>query len=144
MDFLQKDHIVTRILLPAFYPKERGTPTPVNRESHALVLNVDCWSTYHFSSGEVLECHSGDCIYLPKGSSYTATRYPERPVETRGIYAINFQVLDEETCAPCVMHIKGKDELISLFDASVLISFVTPYTLLVSLIVASRSEVVVF
>ena len=119
MDFLQKERIVTKILLPAFYPKERGTPTPINRESHGLVLNVDCWSTYEFSSGEVLECHSGDCIYLPKGSSYTATRYPERPVETRGIYAVNFQVLDEDVCAPFVIHTKGRDELISLFDASV-------------------------
>lgn len=119
MDALQKDWIVTKLLLPAFYPKEWGTPTPCARESHGLVLNVDCWSTYHFSTGEVLECHSGDCVYLPKGSRYTATRYPESSVETRGIYAVNFQMGDETVNAPFVMHIKKREEMLSLFNASV-------------------------
>lgn len=119
MNILQTDAVVTQILLPAFYSKERGTPTPVNRESHGLVLNVDCWSIYRFHTGEVLECHSGDCIYLPKGSGYTAERYPERDVETRGIYAINFQISEEIAGTPLLVHAKGKEELTSLFDASV-------------------------
>lgn len=119
MNILQTDAVITQVLLPAFYSKERGTPTPVNRESHGLVLNVDCWSIYRFHTGEILECHSGDCIYLPKGSGYTAERYPERRVETRGIYAVNFQISEEIAGTPLLMHVKGREELTALFDASV-------------------------
>ena len=119
MDFLKNDIVISEVLLSTFYAKERGAPIPAVRESHGLVLNVDCWSTYHFSTGEVLECHSGDCIYLPKGSSYTAMRYPERPTETRGIYAITFQLAHELNSAPFLMHVRGREELLFHFERSV-------------------------
>ncbi len=119
MDFLKNDTVITKILLPAFYPKEKGTPTPMHRESHALVLNVDCWSVYRFNTGEELVCRSGDCIFLPKGSGYIATRYPQQPTETRGIYAINFLTLGEEQMLPFSMHVRAGEELSSLFSRAV-------------------------
>ena len=64
MDFLQKDHIVTEVTLPVFYPKSKRTAIPLHRYDHGLVLNVDCRAVYHFSTGEELTCRSGDCIFL--------------------------------------------------------------------------------
>ena len=119
MDFLQKDHIVTEVTLPVFYPKSKGTAIPLRRYDHGFVLNVDCWAVYHFSTGEELTCRSGDCIFLPKGSSYTAERYPESMTERRGIYAISFLTLDEEEYAPFVIRAKGQGELLTLFSRSV-------------------------
>ena len=119
MDFLQKDHIVTEVTLPVFYPKSKGTAIPLRRYDHGLVLNVDCRAVYHFSTGEELTCRSGDCIFLPKGSCYTAERYPESMTERRGIYAISFLTLDEEEYAPFVIRAKGQGELLTLFSRSV-------------------------
>ena len=111
--------VVTDIEMAAFFSKESGTPIQKIRTSHGLVWYVDCYATYRFSTGEVLTCHSGECIYLPKDSRYTASRYKERESEERGIYAINFQ-----TCAdsfggkPFVMRIRGRDEMEALFARS--------------------------
>ena len=120
MDFLEEEIIVTKIILAMFMPKHKGEPIHRNRPSHGLVYYVDCAAVYSFESGETLTCHSGEFIYLPKGSNYTAKRYMENDTDSRGVYAINFLMLDgEEINAPFVMRIRGRDEIQSLFSKAV-------------------------
>ena len=117
MNLFDKDIIVSKIVLTLFMPKGKGAPIHKNRPSHGLVFNVDCSATYHFETGEVLTCGSGECIYLPKGSNYTAERTMIMDTPQRGVFAINFLLLDDEfEHKPFVLHIRGRDEMISLFS----------------------------
>lgn len=120
-DFLQDETVVSRLELATFFSKESGTPVGRTRTSHALVWYLDCVAVYRFSNGEVLNCRSGDCIFLPKGSSYTAERHMERDNEKRGIYAISFQLFSDEDVeyTPFVMHVRGREEMQRLFAGAV-------------------------
>ena len=117
MNLFDEEMVVSKIILAMFMPKEKGAPIHKNRPSHGLVFNVDCSATYRFESGEVLTCGSGECIYLPKGSNYTAERTMITDTPQRGVYAINFLLLNDETeNKPFVLRIRGRDEMISLFS----------------------------
>ena len=96
MDLFENEFVVSKIAAAVFLPKGKGTPIHKDRPTHGLVFNVDCSATYKFDTGEVLTCHPGEIIYLPKGSNYTAKRHMVNDTETRGIYAINFLTLFEQ------------------------------------------------
>ena len=117
MNFFDNNIVVTEIKTAVFFPKEKGTPIEKKRTSHGLVWYVDCSAVYRFSTGEVLTCRSGECIYLPKDTVYTAERYPETDSDKRGIYAVNFLTLpDEAQYSPFVIHARGKGEIQALFS----------------------------
>lgn len=117
MDLFENEFVVSKIAAAVFLPKGKGTPIHKDRPTHGLVFNVDCSATYKFDTGEVLTCHPGEIIYLPKGSNYTAKRHMVNDTETRGIYAINFLTLFEQNKnRPCIIKVKGKDKIISLYS----------------------------
>ncbi len=114
---LKDEIVVTKIALALFMPGGQGRPIHKDRPTHGLVFNVGCTSSYSFEGGKTLMCHDGECIYLPKGSNYTAKRYDIVDSKGSGVYAINFLTLsDENMNTPWVMKIKGENEIISFFS----------------------------
>ena len=114
---LDENVTVSQIAVALYLPQGKGRPIHRDRPTHGIVFNVGCVSIYHFESGEELTVRSGDCVYLPKNSNYTAQRFEISDTKGSGVYAINFLTLDaQESNRPWTMPIKGKDELISLFS----------------------------
>lgn len=114
---LENEIVISKIVVALFMPSGQGKPIHKDRPSHGLVLNVDCTSEYRFETGEVFRVSSGECIYLPKGSNYTAKRFDIADTKGCGVYAINFLTVSDETInKPWVMRIKGENEMISLFS----------------------------
>ena len=113
---LEKEIVVTKIAVALFMSGGQGRPIHRDRPTHGLALNVGCSSEYIFESGERLVCRSGECIYLPRGSNYTARRYEISEGKENGVYAINFLTLSDEIESPWVVKIKGEHEMRSLFS----------------------------
>ena len=114
---LDEDVTVSKIVLALFLPQGQGKPIHRDRPTHGIVFNLGCTSHYCFESGEELTVRSGECIYLPKGSNYTAKRFEISDTKGSGVYAINFLTLvPQESNRPWVMAVKGRDELHSLFS----------------------------
>ena len=120
MYFFENELIVSEIVLAIRVPKGKGTPIHRDRPSHGLAYHVDCGAVYHFETGERLTCHSGECIYLPKGSNYTVSRDTETSSEDGGVYAINFHICPEQMKSrPFVMRVRARDEVQSYFSRAV-------------------------
>ena len=119
MNFLENEIVISKIMTATFVPLGKGAPIHKNRPSHGLAMNVGCASRYVFDTGEDLECKAGSCIYLPKGSNYTATTVGQTELDDTadiGVYAINFQTVDEIVGAsPFTVSVKAKDEALSAF-----------------------------
>ncbi len=120
MNLLKDDVIVSKITIALFLQKGGGTPIHNNRPTHGLAFNIDCESTYTFDTGEVLTCHSGEVIFLPKGSNYIAegsSQDTQNPKEA-GVYAINFLTTDAEEAPskPFVIKARGIERITSLFS----------------------------
>jgi AraC-like DNA-binding protein len=120
MNFFEKDFSVSKISVALFLPGGSGTPIHPCRPTHGIVLNIGCSSTYSFEGGEVLTCGDGECIYLPRGSNYTAQRLKSSDIEGRGVYVINFLIADDDGTLfpPMIIKPKSKDELLSYFSRS--------------------------
>lgn len=115
MDLLENECVISQIILAASIRK--GTPFHKNRASHGLAFNIDMTSTYRFDTGEVLACHSGDLIYLPKGSNYTVETNVDRDTKEHGVYVINFlTVFEQNENHPCLIKMNGTEKIISLFS----------------------------
>lgn len=113
---LENEIVITKISVALFLPGGQGRPVHRNRPTHGLVFNVGCTSVYTFEDGKNFTCHSGECIYLPKGSNYTVKRKDIIDSKESGVYAINFLTMSEQNeNAPFVLEIKGTDEMQSLF-----------------------------
>ena len=121
MDFFNIEQTVTDIVATVFVPEGGGTPIHKNRPSHGLAFCINSrGAIYTFSTGEVLTCKSGDCIFLPQGSNYTVSKSEtdfERGIhnEKSGVYAINFKIAQENTYHPSVVKINGLESLLSNF-----------------------------
>ena len=117
MDILNNELVISRIAIAIFMPKDMGIPYQKDRPTHGFVFNVDCSATYLFDNGEELVCNSGELIYLPKGSNYTAKRSMLRDSGARGVYAINFGIqLEQNENKPCVISVRSKDTMCALFS----------------------------
>ena len=115
----ESETVVTKIVLALFMSGRQGRPIHKHRPTHGLVFNVGCTASYCFDDGKTLVCHDGECIFLPKGSNYSAKRYDIASSRESGVYAINFLTLsDENMNTPWVMKIKGEKEIVSLFSKS--------------------------
>lgn len=115
---LENEIVIAKIVIALFMPGNTGRPIHRDRPSHGLVFNVGCTAEYRFETGEVLTVASGECIYLPKNSNYTAKRFNISDTKDCGVYAINFLTLSdsEGTNKPWVMRIKGENEMILNFS----------------------------
>ena len=109
---------VSSIAFAMYMPSGKGTPIHKNRPTHGLVFNLGCTTSYTFDTGEELTVHSGECIYLPRGSNYIARRIELTEGSHNGVYAINFLVLNEESSRPLVRAIKRQDEMLALFSSA--------------------------
>ena len=118
MNLFENDFSVSKISVVLFLPGGSGTPIHPCRPTHGIVLNIGCSSTYSFEDGEVLTCDDGECIYLPRGSHYTAQRVKSSDVEGRGVYVINFLISDDDgrLFPPALIKPKSTDELLSYFS----------------------------
>ena len=114
---LENEIAVTRIATALYLAGMQGRPIHRDRPTHGLVFNVGCSAAYTFETGKTLECHSGECIFLPKGSHYSAKRYNVSNQKENGVYAINFLTLSDEAMdTPWVLKIKAENEMIALFS----------------------------
>ena len=120
MDLFEKQPIVSGITTAVFVKRGQGTPVHKNRPSYGFAFFDGVQTAFHFENGKSLFCTSGDLIFLPKGSNYTVEgeKCQSIPANTKanaGTYAINFHLVGEATLEPFVLHIKGREEMHSLF-----------------------------
>lgn len=87
---IQKNIVIEQIHAALFVPAGGGAPVHKNRTAHGLAFNVSHTSTYRFLDGTVLVCKPGQCIYLPRGSSYTVDKTAASGDSSAGVHAINF------------------------------------------------------
>ena len=116
MEILKSDVVVTEIAVAVFVPRGSGSTHHKNRSKHGFAYLQNVSSVFTFDSGEHFTLMPGDVIYLPKGSSYFVKSNPEFVCDTdaeSGTYAINFELLEEGERRPFVIHVKGRDALVS-------------------------------
>lgn len=118
MRLLDGDFAVSHIDTVVRVPYSGGTPLHTNRPLHGLALYVGCSGVYRFFDGVEITVKPGEIIYLPKNSSYTSLWLDDACVarESRGVYAINFSLVDGfEECPPSLFRITASDEILSAF-----------------------------
>ena len=119
MELFKNELVISKIAISVFVPYGCGRPVHKNRPTHGFAFNVDCDTTYHFDTGKSLTCHSGELIYLPRGSNYTVSSVSPQKDKREGVYAINFLILDDKgSFQPKVIKVKGKEEILSSFVKS--------------------------
>ena len=119
MELIKGEYTISKIVLAICLKSGKGTPVHKDRPSHGLAFNEVGTSVYTFDTGEELTCHSGECIYLPKGSNYTVRRGSDvkTDIANDSIYAINFQTIPErDNLHPFLLRVRGKDEMLSYFS----------------------------
>ena len=114
MSFLNSN-VISEIVAACFVPVGTGAPIHNNRKSHGLAYNYDCEITYRFSTGEVFKCTHGECIYLPKGSNYTVDKAETSKDLSQGVFAINFQTLNDSQTVSTPFKTNKMDSLLSSF-----------------------------
>lgn len=114
MELLTSVSAISDILTAVFVPKGAGAPIHKNRAGDGLAYNPDCTSVYTFENGKSYTCGHGQCIYLPRGSSYTVKR-PSAEKQSGGVYAINFIFAEEALREPCVFTVRARDEMLAAF-----------------------------
>lgn len=115
MEFLSQS--VTLIKLAAAVKVIQGTARMIHndRPSHGLAYFYGGSATYRFSTGEVIRVEKGDCIYMPKHSFYTVEQ-SEGYDESKGCYAVNFQILEDGAFEPFKVRIKNTGDFLILFQ----------------------------
>ena len=115
MEFIRNEPIVTKITAALFVPAGSGAPVHKNRGAHGLAFNLRHSTTYRFSDGRVLTCGDGQCVYLPRGSSYTVDKTEKSSDPGAGVYAINFWLEGQEGGVPAVVDPQHTDALLAAF-----------------------------
>ena len=116
MELFQNEPVVTKITAALFVPAGGGTPIHTNRKAHGLAFNTEHTTTYRFFDGTVLTCHSGQCIYLPQGSSYSVDITEASQDPTAGVYAINFLLEKPLADQPVLLTPRAKADVLSAFS----------------------------
>lgn len=116
MELYQNEPIVTKITAVVFVPAGSGAPVHTNRRAHGLAYYTNHSSTFRFSDGTVITCHSGQCIYLPMGCSYTVDRSDPSADPSAGIHAINFLLEQPLAERPFVMNIRSQTGFLSAYE----------------------------
>lgn len=102
--FLNSEIIVKKIALACFVKSGTGEPVHSNRPTHGIAFHLDGEKTYRFDNNICLTVKKDDIIFLPKGSNYVVEAISKNAGDC---YAINFDVIDENTFEPFVL--KGKN-----------------------------------
>lgn len=113
--------IISYVRIAIFVPLGSAKRMHTNRKWHGFAFNLGSTTTYTFSTGKVLTCQPGQCIFLPKGSTYTvncpsASAPGGRNATRLGTYAINFLFMDPTvTDEPFILQPRGKEQVLSCF-----------------------------
>ena len=114
MKLFEEKFYITDIAVAIFVPVRMGTPVHKRRAYHGLAVSQGQTVLYKFDTGEELYCHSGECVYLPRGSNYVCSLIEETG-SSAGTYAINFlSNRDSESFLPQKFKVSG--EILSLFE----------------------------
>ncbi len=116
MELFLNEPIVQKITAALFVPAGSGAPVHTNRSAHGLAYNVDHTTVYRFSDGRVLTCNPGQCIYLPKGSSYTVDKSHSSKDPDAGVHAINFRLEAPLADVPVVLGVRSQAAVLSAFS----------------------------
>ena len=111
--FLSDDICVTQIRLACAVPVGAGAPIHKDRPAYGAVYYTQGADRYEFSTGEVLEVHAGELLFLPKGSSYAV-----QEVSPSVCYAINFDISEQMTCVPLMLSVKNGKEMEAVFSVA--------------------------
>ncbi len=109
-NFFEENKTVIQIETACFVPKGTGSLYHENRLSHGVAINVIGDSVYRFADGSILNLPKGGVLFLPKGSTYAVNKSA-----TTEVYAINFQILEDEAFSPCVLTPNSTDAVLNAF-----------------------------
>ena len=109
-NFMNYDLNIDKISIACFVPAGTGVSIHKNRPYHGLALNTEGNKEYIFASGERITVCSGDIIYLPKYSTYEV-----KEKKCGDCYAINFDLTEDITFSPFLLHAKNYSETQKLF-----------------------------
>lgn len=110
-DFIKTDINVDTVTLCCFVARGAGAPVHKSRPSHGLVLYTSGVNHYEFEGGASFVASSGDLVFLPMGSSYTVN-----DVTDGECYAINFNITQQLSLSPFVVHTKNTNDLLLAFE----------------------------
>lgn len=110
-EFIKTDINIDNITLCCFVAKGAGAPVHKSRPSHGLVLYISGQNHYEFEDGTSFVACSGDLVFLPKASNYTVN-----DVADGECYAINFNITQQLSFSPFVVHIKNTNDLLLAFE----------------------------
>lgn len=109
--FQTEDLTVLKLFLCLYVLPGAGNAIHKNRPSHGLALHTGGEKEYLFSDGNRITVRENDLIYLPKGSFYSV-----QSIVPGGCYAINFDIAEEISTEPQILHIKKRQELLASFQ----------------------------
>ena len=118
MNLLEREIAVTKIGVAVFVTRGNGNSIHKGRLYHGLAMCVGQDILYRFDKWGDFPCRSGQIIYLPRGSDYTAIG-SDRPAEDgAGTYCINFLIDGDEgeEYSPAVFTPRAAAEAISAFS----------------------------
>ena len=119
MDLLKSELHVASLVLAIRLTVGQGVPIHRDRPTHGLVFVNACTSRFSFD-GRELVCHSGEVLYLPKGSNYTVHTENDSSDCLGEVFAINFLTLEEKAeNRPAVLKLKNPERLRGLFARTV-------------------------
>ena len=119
MHFLETEINITKLILACCVLSGMGKTIHHNRPSYGLAfILTENGQTYTFSNGMEIRCDYGDCIFLPKASSYQVKMSEEKThlfsPRKNVTYCINF-LTDGSPDTPFKIHIKNINEFINLY-----------------------------
>ena len=116
MELFLNNPIVQEITAAVFVPAGSGAPVHSNRKAHGLAFNTDHTTVYRFSDGKVLTCGPGQCVYLPRGSSYTVERSAPSQSAAAGVHAVNFYLERPLFSGPQVLTVRAQATVLGIFS----------------------------
>ena len=115
MKLFQNEPVIQKLRSVLFVPAGSGAPVHKDRPAHGLVFNTSHSTTYRFTDGQVLTCGPGQCIYLPRGCSYTVDKTAVSTDPTTGAHAINFYSEAPLAEHPFLVNIRNQAAFLAAF-----------------------------
>ena len=110
-DFIKTDINIDTIKLCCFVAKEAGTPVHKDRPSYGLAIYTSGKNHYEFEGGSSLAASAGDIVFLPKSSNYVVS-----DVTDGECYAINFDITQQESFQPFIIHTRNPKDFLLAFE----------------------------